>query len=211
VLAPQRIEVWPVQLPGREARFSEPALTRSTELIATLASAIRPFLDGPYALFGHSMGSLLALELARALREQSLPAPVCLFVSGRHPPHLSDRDTPAHLLPEPQFIERLRKLEGTPEAVLNNRELLDLMLPVLRSDFKLLETHVYQPGLPLECPLRVFGGERDADTLQDLEAWREHSRRFLGVRMLPGGHFFLNEQRAPLLQQLTADLLPLLG
>lgn len=209
---PKAIEPWPAQLPGRESRFNEPAFKRVEPLVEPLAQAVRPLLDRPYALFGHSMGALLSFELARAMRRLGLPAPVCLFVSAHAAPDVPLRREDAHTLPTPQFVEYVRSLGGTPPEILANEELLELMLPLLRSDFELLETYVPPTGPPLECPIRVFGGDRDPSvTREDLEAWRGHSERFLGVRILPGGHFYLQEQRAPLLRWIAEDLAPYLG
>lgn len=209
---PKTIELWPAQLPGRESRFNEPALKRIEPLVDQLAQAVRPLLDRPYAVFGHSMGALVGFELVRALRRLGLPAPVCLFASAHAAPGLPLRHEITYTLPTPQFIAYVRSLDGTPQEILENEELLELMVPLLRSDFELLETYVPPPGPPLECPVRVFGGDRDPSvSLEDLEAWREHSQRFLGVRTLPGGHFYLQEQRAPLLRWIVEDLAPYLG
>ncbi len=207
-LLPSGVELWAAQPPGRETRFGEPAFTRAAAYVASLSEAVRPLLlDGvPYAFFGHSMGALMAFELARALRTQPVPQPRMLFVSARQAPHLPPHQR-AHDLPEPEFIEYLRRLQGTPEAVLENEELRAIIFPLLRRDFEVLELYEYRPEPPLDVPLRALGGLEDRPVgLAQLEAWREHSRAFLGVRQLPGGHLYLNEDRERLIRAIVEDL-----
>jgi medium-chain acyl-[acyl-carrier-protein] hydrolase len=202
------VEVLPVQLPGREARFREPAFTRLAPLVEALAGALRPYLDRPFAFFGHSMGALVAFELARRLRRGTGLQPVCLFASGCGAPQARDTETPIHTLPAAEFREELRRLDGTPREVLDNEELMDLLLPTLRADFALCETYTYTAGPPLDCPLNALGGLGD-DTVsrRELAAWREQTTGPFRLRMLPGNHFFLHAAQRPLLQALTQELL----
>ena len=204
---PESVEIWAVQPPGRETRFTEPGFTRVRDYASALVTAIRPLLDRPFAFFGHSLGALMAFETIRTLRAQGLPLPVRLFASARRAPHLPHTTELVHALPEPQLIDHLRRLGGTPEAVLTNVELRQLMLPVLRRDFEVLETYEHQPEPPLDVPLRAFGGEGDAlAPTETLQAWGQHTRSFLGVRSFPGGHFYLNDVREPLVRAILEDL-----
>src|SRR5205814_4666171 len=149
---PPEIEACPIQLPGRESRLLEAPFSQLFSLIEPVAQALLPYLDMPCAFFGHSMGALVSFELARYLRRQHGLSPVHLFVSGRRAPQLSDPDPPIHPLPEAEFLEELRSLKGTPEEVLQNTELLQLLLPLLRADFAVCETYAYAPETPLLCP-----------------------------------------------------------
>lgn len=205
---PGEIEVCPVQLPGRENRLREEAYSSLPELIPILVAALTPYLDRPYAFFGHSMGALIAFELARYLQQGTRRSvPVHLFVSGHRAPHLSLRDRQASRLPEAEFIEALRRLQGTPEEVFAHPELLALLLPLLRADFSLCETYTYTFSRPLSCPITAFGGLQDQETARAaLSAWREHTSSSFRVRFFPGGHFFLEQEQKALLNVLAQDI-----
>src|SRR2546421_56050 len=201
---PSQIEVCPVQLPGRERRLREPPFTRLAPLLQALTQALRPYMNMPFALFGHSMGALISFELARELRRQDNSGPVHLFVSGSRAPQKPDPDPPVHALPEEKFIEKLRRLNGTPEAVVQNPELMMLVLPILRADFALYETYVYLTEEPLNCPISAFGGLQDNRLgRDDLVAWRDQTRMSFSLDMFPGNHFFLHTAQTLLLSVLS--------
>ncbi|MDQ2695195.1 MAG: alpha/beta fold hydrolase [Pseudomonadota bacterium] len=203
----EHIEVCPVQLPGRENRLGEPAYARLDPLAAALSQALLPYLDRPFALFGHSMGSIIAYELAQRLRAGHGLQPVHLLVSARRAPQLPYLDPPCHPLPDPEFKARLREYNGTPAAVLDHPELMGLLLPLLRRDFELNETYVPSTLAPLDCPVTAFGGEADATvSLAHLDAWRQITRGPFRRRLLPGDHFYL-QQHAPRLWQAIAEVL----
>lgn len=204
---PQEVEVCPVQLPGREGRLREPPFTRSEEMIAAIADALTPWLDLPFVFFGHSMGGMIGFELARELRRRGRALPLHLFVSGRRAPQLPARDEPIHDLPEPEFIERLRELEGTPEEVLQHAELMKLLIPLLRADFAVNETYEYTEEPQLDIGISAFGGLSDVDvTRDDVEAWGVQTRGRFRMRMMPGGHFFLHNQKDLILESVARDL-----
>src|SRR5262249_19831262 len=172
-----------------------------------VATALLPPLGRPFAFFGHSMGALVSFELAQSLRRSHGLQPVCMFVSGRPAPHLPDREPAAHALPEPEFVERLRKMGGTPEEVLEHAELRELILPILRADFAVCETYTYDPADPLDCPISAFGGLEDPDVSRDdLDAWREHTRCSFQRRMFPGNHFFIHAAQQLVLHRVARDL-----
>ena len=192
-LAPPALQVAAIQLPGREHRLAEPAYSDVHALVPPLLDGIRTHLDRPFAIFGHSMGALIAFELARELRRRGMPQPVRLFVSAHRAPHLPDRRPPIHALPGAEFWPALRKLGGTPDEVLEHHELMALVEPMLRADFKLCETYAFREEPPLEIPLSVFGGSEDPGVGRDeLEAWSEVTRAPVNVEMFPGDHYYLH-------------------
>jgi 4'-phosphopantetheinyl transferase len=176
-------------------------------LIEVLAEALRPYLDRPFAFFGHSLGALVAFELARRLGRDGGPQPVRLFVSGCAAPSIRREGRPIHDLPDPAFREELRRLNGTPAAILDNAELMELLLPTLRADFALCETYAFAPGPHLSFPITSCGGLGDDTTSsQELNAWREQTTGSFRLRMLPGDHFFLQTARPLLLRSLAQEL-----
>jgi medium-chain acyl-[acyl-carrier-protein] hydrolase len=204
---PEAVEVCLVQLPGRESRFREPPFLSMTALVGALADAL-PLQQGrPFAFYGHSMGTLVAFDLARELRRQSRPGPAHLFVSGRGAPPVRSASPPLHGLPDPEFLQELRRMGGTPREVLDNAELMRVFLPVLRADFTLAETYACDPEPPLDCPISAFAGTDDrAWPRAGLEAWREQTRSAFHLRMYPGGHFFIRSDEGPFLAALSEDL-----
>jgi medium-chain acyl-[acyl-carrier-protein] hydrolase len=164
-------------------------------------------LDKPFALFGHSMGALVAFELARELRRQNRPVPLHLFVSARRAPQCSQLERKRHLLPAPEFIQDLRELGGTPEAVLKDSSLMELMLPLLRADFALVETYEYKPEATLSCPITVFGGNADRDVpLQELCEWKEQTHNEFRLQMFQGDHFYLLHREAEVVREIAGTL-----
>lgn len=204
---PKTIEVCPVELPGRGVRLMESPFARLEPLVQAIAHALLPHLDKPFAFFGHSMGALVSFELARLLCREYGNSPVHLFVSGCRAPQVPDPDPPIHALPESEFLKEVRRLNGTPEAVLENAELMQLFLPILRADFAVIETYVYAPAPTLECPITAFGGLQDSSvSCNALEAWREQTSASFSLQMLPGNHFFLHSAHPLLLQALSRKL-----
>jgi surfactin synthase thioesterase subunit len=205
---PSEIEVCPVQLPGRENRFSEPPATSMPSLVRALAAGLRPFLDRPFALFGHSLGALVAFELCQELRSMGQPVANHLFASARRAPHLPDRRPPIHHLPDEAFVAELRRLNGTPEEVLGDSDLMELILPTLRADFTIAETYRWKQRPPLDCPITVFAGRDDPETTPaEVEGWRTHTRGALRVELLPGDHFFVYHSRSQLQAAILRELM----
>ena len=210
-LLPQ-VEVCPVQLPGRETQMRALPFARLAPLVQTLADALRRYMDLPFAFFGHSMGGLIGFELARHLRRISGPQPVWLFVSGQTAPQLASTKSPIHDLPDPELMEELRRLNGTPKEILEHAELMQLILPLLRADFAVCETYEYSISEPLALPISVFGGLEDTGVSHEqLAAWSEHTRSSFKLRMVPGDHFFLNSARVSILAAISEDLQQALG
>jgi surfactin synthase thioesterase subunit len=188
------IEVVAVELPGRGMHISEPAVDRMDVLVERVLTAMRPLLDRPFALFGHSVGALVAFELSRRLAATGGPEPQHLIVSGMGAPHLPYTNTPIHDLPDREFIDALRALNGTPPEVLANEALVDCFLDFLRADFRLGETYHCDRIVRLRHPITAFGGVHDeCFRRQDVEAWHHHTESRCEVRWLPGDHFFIRE------------------
>jgi medium-chain acyl-[acyl-carrier-protein] hydrolase len=204
---PKNIEVCPVELPGRGSRMREIPYKNMAPLVNDLGLALQSYLEKPYVFFGHSMGALIGFEIARLFRRQQLPGPLHLFASGHVAPQVGYLHHPIYDLPEHEFIEELRKLEGTPEAVLNNAELMQLLIPMLRADFEVNETYSCAPEPPLDLPISVYGGLTDIDVSREhLEAWREQTASQFRLQMFAGGHFFLQNSQTLLLRTLTHEL-----
>lgn len=204
---PADVEVCPVQIPGRESRLREPAYTHSEPLIEALVEVLPRWFDLPFVFFGHSMGAMIGFELARELRRRGGALPLHLFVSGRRAPQIPVREEPIHELPEPEFIEKLRELNGTPEEVLQHAELMRLLLPILRADFGINETYTYREEEPFDFGISAFGGLGDEDVSRDdLDAWHQQTRGRFRLRMLPGDHFFLHGARDVIAEAVARDL-----
>jgi len=209
---PGDVEVCPIQLPGRQGRSAEPPFTRMEPLVEALAQSIEPYLEKPFAFFGHSLGTKISFELARRLRAQGAPLPGYLFFSGSNAPQIAMPALPIHDLPDGKFVETLRRFKGTPEELLQNEELLQVFFPILRADITLHETYRYIPGEPFDCPISAFGGLEDVEVSRDnLAAWQVHTRGAFTLRMFPGDHFFLRSARTPLLQAVAQDLTRILA
>lgn len=203
---PQSVEVWAVQLPGREERLGEPRFSSRRELTRALADALAPQLTMPFVLFGHSMGARLAFELTRELRARNALTPEHLVVSGRQAPHVpSSRKVPYSDLGPDEFLEEVRKMNGTPKEVFDEPELLELVLPILRADFAINEHEPHVDGPPLSCPITAIRGVDDElVTANNLAAWRTHTTGPFAQFTFPGDHFYLMPQRTALLELLSA-------
>lgn len=207
---PNTVEVCPVQLPGRELRIKEPPFSNVVPMLEPLATAIRPSLDKPFAFFGHSMGAIIAFELARKLRRDHNLLPECLIVSARVAPHLPIPRAPIHNLPLAEFLEALKGLKGTPKEVLENQALMDIVTPLLRADLAVHEAYGYLEETRLQCPILAFGGLQDTEaSRQAIDAWQEHTTGGFVRRMLPGDHFFIVTAQTLFLRTLSQELYPI--
>ncbi len=201
------VELCPAELPGHGRRRKETPFTDLNKLVSALIPIITPYLDQPFAFFGHSMGALIAFELTRTLRDEGQPLPTHLFVSGRRAPQFPEDDPPTYNLPDEELIEKLRWLKGTSSSILDNPEMMQLMLPILRADFEVCETYQYREQPPLPCPITAFGGWRDpASRRGGLKGWREHTSADFNKKTFPGNHFFLHSAELPLLKYLNKQL-----
>jgi medium-chain acyl-[acyl-carrier-protein] hydrolase len=199
---PVSVELCSVELPGRGALYHEPPIGSLDEAVATVYEALAPYLDGDFALYGHSLGALLAFELARELRRKAGASPWSLLVSAIEAPHTAiwtRRRQPLHKLGDEALTAELRRFGGTPREVLESRELMELIIPTLRADFKQIETYRHRAETPLELPIVAFAGRNDELVrMADLLRWREQTGRSFALRLLPGDHFGMLEGPAGL-------------
>lgn len=205
---PDRIEVICVQLPGRANRLREPPIASMDELVSRLVSVLAPELERPFAFFGHSMGAVLAWAVARALAEHGHPMPSQLLLSGRRGPRVPHREPPLSGLSNPEFIATImRRYGGIPHELLRHPDVMELLLPAMRADIAAIENFEPPRQTKLPIPIAAFGGIDDhMITRADMAAWSEETSREFRLRLFPGGHFYLEEQRAELLAEIT-DLL----
>lgn len=208
-LLPASVEVVGVHLPGREERLREPAFRDLDRLIDALMDALAPCFDLPYAFYGHSLGSWVAFYLTRRLREARIKLPSRLFVSAARAPHLPSRTPPVHDCPRREFLAHVTERYGEiPPIIRDDREMMDIVLELLRSDMALFENTRYRPGSPLDVPVSAFAGETDnAVTPEEVRAWREHTRSHFSVDVLPGDHFFLKTCTSRLLDRIGSEML----
>lgn len=198
-----------VQLPGRGMRFAEPPFASCDLLVETLATDFFPKLSTPFAFFGHSMGALIAFELARYLRSHHKRSPQYLFLSGCSAAHVFEISPKIHELPEDKFIEELRRLDGTPAEVFDNPELLKILLPGLRADFTICETYRYKDSEPLDCPITAFAGDDDREIkVADVRAWQLQTTGSFSFHVFSGGHFFLHEKWEEMVHRVNKTLEP---
>jgi medium-chain acyl-[acyl-carrier-protein] hydrolase len=207
-ILPSTVQVIPVELPGRAARLQEPAFISLPALIEELTGLIWPLLNKPFFFYGHSMGAVIAFELARALRRKYGCEPEALFVGGRRAPHVANNEPVTYHLPKGEFIEELIRLDGTPKEVIAHDELMEMMIPLLRADFQLVQTYEYIPDAPLRRPITAFGGLHDYHVPRDLLLpWKEQTESRFSLHMLPGDHFFLRSSQSQLLKLIARELL----
>jgi medium-chain acyl-[acyl-carrier-protein] hydrolase len=204
---PNEIELVRVQLPGREDNNERPAFTRMEDLIPELFNQVHPLLDRPLAIYGHSMGALVAFELTRALRRNNCPLPVALLVSGRRAPHKPLRRVLLHVLPEADLVAHLRKMGGTSADLLVRPKWLERYLPTMRADLQLSDIYHYRDEPLLTCPIHAFLGEEDNEMhREDWEAWSEQAGGEFSRTLLPGGHVFSQSTQAILVSLITKVL-----
>ncbi|WP_406133434.1 thioesterase II family protein [Streptomyces anthocyanicus] len=186
-------DVLSVQYPGRQDRRREPPLADIGLLVDALAGEMAPLADRPHAFFGHSMGALLAYELARELRRRALPGPCHLFLSGRFAPTPQGSDSD-RLDTDEKVIAMIRRLGGTVGKVFDDPDVMEMVMPPLRADYRAVGAYTWQPGPPLAVPVTVLVGDQDPVVpVAAAAAWREHTTAGSDLRVLPGGHFYLDQ------------------
>jgi medium-chain acyl-[acyl-carrier-protein] hydrolase len=205
---PPQVEVVSILYPGRESRLRVPRIHSMKPLISALAAEIIPFLDRPFAFFGHSLGGLIAFELARELRRRHHPLPSHFFISSRRAPQLHDPLPPIASLENDAFALAVqRRYNGIPKIIQQDPELMEIFLPILKADFSVLETYEYIQEPAFDIGFSTYIGIHDTIvTLEDISAWQVHTNLPVSSQTFTGDHFYLQSQRLPLLQSLSLTL-----
>lgn len=200
-------EVYAICLPGRESRLREPLFTDIHLLVSALLPNMISYLDIPFLIVGHSLGAIVGFEVVNRLQNQGLPLPLKLFVSARQAPTTNLNTNELHLLPNSKLKEKLHLYAGTPVAVLQNDELMNLFLPIIRADLKMNETYNAGRGVQLDCPISAFAGLNDPVTsVSDVSRWAEHTKRSFELHTYPGGHFPTNEEIRLIMSIIEAEV-----
>jgi len=202
------VELLSVRLPGRGPRLEEPPYRRMAPLTAALLRAMDGYLDVPFALFGHSMGALIAYELCAQL-EHAGRQPMHLFVSGSRAPHIVRGEKRLHALPRAELIEQLKRINGMSHELLEDESMMSMYLPMLRADLAVVETYPRERRSPVSCPITALGGSNDPTaSAEEIESWSLYTTRNFARHMLCGGHFFIREEEHRMLQILSDALSP---
>ena len=190
---PENIEVLTAHYPGRGSRYKEAAISSVSKLVDEFGNAIQSILDKPMVFFGHSLGGLVAFELARYLRRNNLNMPASLIVSGCGAPQMASPHEVIHGLSDGEFLSALGRLNGIPNEALQNEELMKLLLPSLRADFEAAEAYTYAIEEPLDIPIITLGGEDDPRvSVERVEGWADQTSVKFEPRYFAGNHFFIN-------------------
>ncbi len=207
-LLPDWVDVCAVQYPGRETRWGEPAIPDADVLADEIVTGMAPaFGDLPFAFFGHSLGAMMSFEVARRLRDAGGAEPVKLLLSGRRAPPFAPHPPILHPLTDAEFAREMGTLNGTPPEVLANRELMALLFPMLRADFRLDETYVFRAGEPLWQDFSIFGGAGDFKVPEgQLRSWAEHTTGASRFQRFAGDHFYLKDTRSAMFEALRGEL-----
>ncbi|KPV93758.1 Linear gramicidin dehydrogenase LgrE [Pseudoalteromonas sp. P1-9] len=184
------VELVAIQPPGRSNRMIESLYSEMQPLVEDLKSAFQRFTDTPFVFFGHSLGSRVAFELAKQLIIENKRSPDHFIASGSAAPHLMRESCKAHTLPKAEFLARVKSLNGTPEELLNNPEIMDMLLPMLRADFKIASEY-RSNTFKISCPISVLYGTRDSISKSNVEAWKDLTHDYQGATPIDGDHFFL--------------------
>jgi pyochelin biosynthetic protein PchC len=203
------IEVLAVQYPGRQDRRTERNIEDIGELADRAFDAVVPWCKNPVALFGHSMGAIVAFEVARRLERKAGVPLLALIVSARRGPATHRTET-VHLRGDDGIAAEMRRLSGTNSALLDDPELTEMILSATRSDYKAIENYRYQPGAELSCPILALTGESDPLTTTDeAEDWAQHTNYEFSLKVYPGGHFYLNDRPAEIIKKISDYLISL--
>ncbi len=205
---PRHVELCPIELPGRKQRWAEAPHRSCGQLARAIASAIQPELDRPFVFFGHSLGSLLAFEVARDLRRHGERIPRHVYVSARRAPQHRIEGELLHQLPDDRMVDLLSRLYGAiPPSIAAEPDLLKPLLEALRADLEIHETYDHRPEAPLPCPISTLGGTSDRlVTMEQLRAWREQTAGPFVLKLFDGGHFYLREHERAVVQLVAADM-----
>ena len=209
---PDSVEVVALQYPGRGSRFADPLIGTCKEMVDSIIPEMLPALNKPFALFGHSNGGMVSFELARELYKRGVTNQLHHFLSAKRAIHLPPVRKPMHNLPFDEFIEQIVDLGGTPPEILAQKELMELFVPILRSDFSLGETFSYQDTHKLHCDATLLYGSEDNDVpKEDVLAWQQLIEKPVDTHEFEGGHFFINSGKEKVLELVNHKLVQILA
>lgn len=203
--APENLMIRSVELPGRGIRLEEPLISDIHELTEDIYNTIAPFLDTPYALYGHSMGARVVYLLAKMLREKNHNPPLHLFVSGSQGPSMRNQKM-FHTMPEKEFKEELRSMGGVEESIFEDEELFQFFEPILRSDFKVVDTYYYQEAAPLNIPVTVMIGTEEDISYGAAKSWQNETLSTIDIYEFTGDHFFIYNHIEAILKMIHRKL-----
>ena len=204
----EETEIVAIQLPGRSNRFSEACIDNLASCVEEILHSVKHLLDKPFAFFGHSLGAIIAYELLRKIPERQYTNCLQLFVSGRIAPDLVSPNPKISHLPNDQFKKVLKQYEGTDIELLKNDDLMDVLIPMLRSDFKMIETYHHQHKSPLKTPITTLSGKDDLFVDFDaVSEWQRFSGKPLTHHSFDGNHFFVDKNRAEIAQLVSNIML----
>ncbi|NPC93189.1 thioesterase [Bacillus sp. WMMC1349] len=202
------IDIYPIKLKGRGARYHEAFYENLEEAVQDIFEQVQSNIKNrDYAIFGHSMGSLLAYELYYKICEANLKKPLHIFFSGFKAPHRIQRKEILHTLPDPLFKKKIKDLGGTPEELIDHEELFALFLPLLKSDFKMVETYLYKErDINIDCDITILNGIDDEIDLNDILEWENHTAGHFEYYDFPGNHFYIHHQQEHILHMIKQTL-----
>lgn len=205
----KNIELHPVELAARGSRMRDPNYDSIDEAADDVLKIIRNDLEiAPYAFFGHSLGSMIAFELAYKIRKEGLPYPIHIFFAGRGAPHMPWHEKKKYYkLQEDEFRKEVMALGGIPKEFLEVPEFMDMLFTLLRGDYKIAETYSFiEKDAPLDCGITLLNATNDEASREDIEAWKVHAGKECNVHYFEGGHFFLREETEKILDIINATL-----
>lgn len=201
---PEFVELIAIEPPGRGRRMQEPAFDSMKALVQELSGALRSQIERPYVVLGHSMGSRIGLNTLCELDRAGYPLPLHFIASGSAPPHITKKRKKIHMLSDDELIKELQSYNATPDEVLNNKELMEIYLPLLRADFAVAEEELIPNLPPLNCNATVFGGINDSRVSEgDCFAWQEYFSPPIEVSIFEGGHFFIDSARNEVMRKVS--------
>lgn len=203
---PPSVEMVAIQYPGRQDRRTEPCLTSIEELAGAIMQPLLTWLDKPVALFGHSMGASIGFEVAYRLEDEGV-APAALFASSRRAPSRHRDEEQMHLRDDKGLIAEIKALNGTDVQAIDDEDILRMVLPAIRADYRVAETYRWQPKRPLRTPIHAHIGESDPKVTPDeAQAWQTHTTAAFSLTTYPGGHFYINNHVPQLIQAISSEL-----
>lgn len=203
----KNVGVYPIQYPGRENRLFEPPINNMDVLISEICKQIKNYLDRPYILFGHSLGAKVAFHVAVEMQKSYCCAPGYLVVAGAQAPHIPETN-PIYNLNDDYIINELRRLGGTPDKILDNKDIMKIFLPTIRADYTLSDNFIYEEKYILECPILAIAGKDDSEASEnEVYEWKNYTKTSYTYKAISGGHFFISTHESELLELIAANVL----